>query len=98
VFARCDVVISVVVCCGGIPPGNPIHSESMASGGNKVFLTDPINTLDVSSLSALDQTEIAKLRSAYDRARPKAVAQGMARPASTRPDLFGWLVKQLTES
>ena len=69
----------------------------MANGGKTVLLTDPINTLDASSLSASDQIEIAKLRSAYDRAGPKAVAQGMAHLAKTRPELFGWLVKQLIE-
>ena len=69
----------------------------MAEGSKKVLLTDPINTLDVSSLSDVDQLEIAKLRTAYDRAGPTAVADGMARLASTRPELFGWLVKQLTE-
>jgi hypothetical protein len=69
----------------------------MAKGGKKVLLTDPINTLDVSSLSAADQLEIAKLRTAYDRAGPKAVVHGIARLAKTRPDLFGWLLKQLTE-
>ncbi len=69
----------------------------MAKGGKRVLLTDPINTLDVSLLSATDQLEIAQLQTAYDRAGPKAVAEGMARLASTRPELFGWLVKNLTE-
>jgi len=69
----------------------------MTNGDKRVLLTDPINTLDVSLLSATDQLEIAQLQSAYDRAGPKAVADGMARLAKTRPELFGWLVKQLTE-
>lgn len=69
----------------------------MAEGSKKVLLTDPINTLDVSSLSDRDQIEIAKLRTAYDRAGPTAVAHGIVRLAKTRPELFGWLVKQLTE-
>ncbi len=69
----------------------------MAKGGKKVLLTDPINTIDASSLSDGDQVEIAKLRTAYDRAGPSAVAEGIAQLASTRPDLFGWLVKKLTE-
>ena len=61
------------------------------------MLTDPINTLDVSSLSDSDQVEIAKLRAAYDRAGPKAVADGIARLAKPTPGLFGWLIKKLTE-
>ena len=72
-------------------------ADSMAKGSKKVLLTDPINTLDVSSLSILDQIEIAKLRTAYDRAGPTAVVHGMARLAKTRPKLFGWLVRQLIE-
>lgn len=66
----------------------------MAKGGKRVLLTDPINTLDTSSLSDRDQIEIAKLRTTYDRAGPTAVAHAMARLAKTRPELFGWLVKQ----
>lgn len=69
----------------------------MGKAGNKVLWTDPINTLDVSSLSDIDQIEIEKLKAAYDRAGPTAVAQGMVRLAKTRPSLFGWLVKKLTE-
>ena len=70
----------------------------MPKGGKKVLLTDPINTLDMSSLSDRDQLEIAKLRTAYDRAGPQAVAEGMAKLARTNPDLFGWLIKNLIEN
>ena len=61
------------------------------------MVPDPINSLDTSSLSELDQIEIAKLRTAYDRGGPKAVAKGMARLVKTHPDLFAWLVKNLSE-
>lgn len=60
-------------------------------------MTDPINTLDLASLSVPERLEIEKLRSAYDRAGPKGVADGMARLAKTHPELFGWLLKQLSE-
>lgn len=60
-------------------------------------LTGPINSLDTSALSDVDRIEIEQLQAAYDRAGPKAVAKGMARLAKTRPELFGWLVKKLTE-
>ena len=63
----------------------------------ETIVTDPIQTLDLSSLSALDRLEIEKLRTAYDRAGPPAVAEGMARLAKTHPQLFGWLLKQLTQ-
>jgi hypothetical protein len=60
-------------------------------------VTDPINSVDLSSLSADDKIEIEKLRAAYDRAGPKAVAEAMAQLAETKPDLFGGLLKKLTE-
>jgi hypothetical protein len=60
-------------------------------------VTDPINRVDLSSLSAHDKIEIEKLRAAYDRAGPKGVAEAMAHMAQTKPDLFGWLLKKLTE-
>jgi hypothetical protein len=60
-------------------------------------VTDPINSLDLSSLSAHDKIEIEKLRTAYDRAGPKGVAEAMAQLAQTKPDLFGWLLKKLTK-
>jgi hypothetical protein len=41
-------------------------------------VTDPINRVDLSSLSANDKIEIEKLRAAYDRAGPKGVAEAMA--------------------
>jgi hypothetical protein len=60
-------------------------------------VTDPINSLDTSSLSNDDQVEVEKLRAAYDRGGPQAVAEGMARLVKTHPDLFAWLVKKLSE-
>lgn len=63
----------------------------------EAIVTDSINSLDTSSLSELDQIEIAKLRTAYDRGGPKAVADAMSRLVKTQPDLFAWLVKKLTE-
>ena len=64
---------------------------------NGAVVTDPINNLDTSALSECDKCEIEKLRTAYDRGGPKAVAEGMARLVKSHPDLFGWLVKRLTE-
>jgi hypothetical protein len=69
----------------------------MAKGGRKVVLTDPINRLDLSSLSDIDKLQIEMLQAAYDRAGSQAVAKGMARLARTHPELFGWLVQQLIE-
>ena len=46
-------------------------------------MTDPINSIDISALSELDKIEIEKLRAAYDRGGPKAVAEGMSRLAKT---------------
>jgi hypothetical protein len=60
-------------------------------------VTDPINSLDTSSLSELDQIEIEKLRAAYDRGGPKAVAEGMSRLAKSHPDLFSWLIRNLRD-
>ena len=40
-----------------------------------MIVTDPINSIDTSSLSEPDRVEIEKLRAAYDRAGPKAVAE-----------------------
>jgi hypothetical protein len=60
-------------------------------------VTDPINSVDLSSLSADDKIEIEKLRTSHDRAGPRAVAEAMAHLAQTKPDLFGWLLKKLTE-
>ena len=60
-------------------------------------VTDPINNLDLATLSAIDRIEIEKLRAAYDRGGAVAVAEGMAVLAKTRPELFGWLLKKLTE-
>jgi hypothetical protein len=68
----------------------------MARGGKKVQLTDPINRLDILSLSPLDKIQIEMLQAAYDRAGPPAVAEGMARLAKTHPELFGWLIRELT--
>jgi len=69
----------------------------MAKGGRKVQLTDPINRLDVSSLSPHDKQQIEMLRGAYDRAGPPAVAEAMAKLAKSHPDLFAWLVQKLIE-
>jgi hypothetical protein len=41
-------------------------------------MTDPINSIDASSLPELDRVEIERLRAAYDRGGPGAVAKGMA--------------------
>jgi len=64
----------------------------------RMTVPDPIHTVDLSSLSALDKIEVDRLRAAYDRAGPRGVADGMADLAKTHPELFGWLVKKLTES
>ena len=61
----------------------------------EAIVTDPINSLDTSSLSERDRLEIEKLRAAYDRAGPRAVAEGMARLAETHPDLLMWLIGNL---
>lgn len=63
----------------------------------EAVVTDPINSIDTSSLSEADRVEIEKLRTAYDRAGPKAVAEGMSRLAKSHPDLFKWLIKNLTD-
>jgi hypothetical protein len=69
----------------------------MAKGDEKVQVTDPINRLDLSSLSPPDKLQIEILQSAYDRAGPPAVAEGMSKLAKTHPELFGWLVQKLIE-
>lgn len=69
----------------------------MAKRGRKVLLTDPINRLDVSSLSPLDTLQIEMLKSAYDRAGPEAVAEAMVKLAKSHPKLFDWLVKKLID-
>ena len=63
----------------------------------ETVVTDPINSIDTSSLSESDKIEIEKLRTAYDRGGPKAVAAGMAQLVKTHPNLFAWLIKQLTD-
>ena len=60
-------------------------------------MSDPIQNLDLSTLSEMDKLQVEKLRAAYDRAGPRGVAEGMAELAKTQPDLFGWLLKRLTE-
>jgi hypothetical protein len=60
-------------------------------------MTDPINSIDASSLPELDRVEIERLRAAYDRGGPGAVAKGMAQLAKSRPDLFDWLLRKLAE-
>jgi hypothetical protein len=60
-------------------------------------MTDPINNIDASSLSEADRVEIERLRAAYDRGGPRAVAGGIANLAKNRPDLFDWLLRKLAE-
>jgi hypothetical protein len=62
-----------------------------------LIVTDPINSIDTSSLSEPDKIEIEKLRAAYDRAGPKAVAEGMSRLAKSHPELFNWLIRNLRD-
>jgi hypothetical protein len=69
----------------------------MTKRRRKVYLTDPINMLDLSSLSPIDKLEIEMLKSAYDRAGPEAVAEGMVKLAKSHPALFDWLVRKLIE-
>ena len=66
-------------------------------GRGKAIVTDPINSLDTASLSDLPQIEVAKLRAAYDRAGPKAVAEGMSHLSESHPDLFKWLIRNLRD-
>jgi hypothetical protein len=61
----------------------------------ETIMTDPINTIDTSSLSVHDRVEIEQLRAAYDRAGPRAVAEGLASLAITDFDLLMWLVRNL---
>lgn len=60
-------------------------------------MTDPINSIDASSLPEPDRVEIERLRAAYDRGGPGAVAEAMAQLAKTRPELFDWLLRRLVE-
>jgi hypothetical protein len=62
-----------------------------------VIVSYPINSIDTSSLSEPDRVEIEKLRAAYDRAGPKAVAEGMSRLAKSHPELFSWLIRNLRD-
>ena len=85
----CKVGVVIV----SLPGFGPERSPQLGAR----FVTDPINNVDLSSLLASDKLEIERLRAAYDRAGPRAVAEGMATLAQTKPDLFAWLVKKLTE-
>ncbi len=62
-----------------------------------IVVPDPIHTVDLSSLADSDKLEVEKLRAAYDRAGPRGVAEGMAKLTKTHPELFGWLLRKLTE-
>ena len=60
-------------------------------------MADFIKSLDLSELKATDRMEIETLKAAYDRAGPKAIAEGMVQLAKRRPDLFRWLLAKLSE-
>jgi hypothetical protein len=65
--------------------------------GRKIQLTDPINTIDTSSLPPLDEVHIDMLKAAHDRAGPAAVAEGMVGLSKSHPALFDWLLTKLTQ-
>ncbi len=69
----------------------------MTKQRKNAYLTDPINMLDLSSLSPIDKLQIEMLKSAYDRGGPEAVAGGMVKLAKSHPVLFNWLVQRLIE-